>query len=327
LSRSLEMTGALLLALLPCALLSGCGGAAGNSSLPPGVVAIWGVPGCIDGAFVQPRVIDCLPDGAVFVIDRSGRVQFLDAAGKFLGKFTLKNIEKGYPTGAAVTPDGRVWIAETHAYRVGVYTRDGAELFAIGARGEGDGQFIYPTDVAVSPAGGIYVSDYGGPDRVQEFDPAGRFLRSYGVEGTEPGQFRRPMSVVVAKDGNWFVADSCNDRIQKFSPGGQCIGVFGKTGSADGELRYPYDLAIAPDGTIYIAEYGNSRVQRMTQDGKFLGTWGRLGSGPDELVHPWALAIDANNRLFILDTGNSRVVVLDPALARWSSPAKGQASA
>ena len=65
----------------------------------------------------------------------------------------------------------------------------------------------------------------------------------------------------------------------------------------------------------------------MTQDGKFLGTWGRLGSGPDELVHPWALAIDANNRLFILDTGNSRVVVLDPALARWSSPAKGQASA
>lgn len=135
------------------------------------------------------------------------------------------------------------------------------------------------------------------------------------------------MSVVVAKDGNWFVADSCNDRIQKFSPGGQCIGVFGKTGSADGELRYPYDLAIAPDGTIYIAEYGNSRVQRMTQDGKFLGTWGRLGSGPDELVHPWALAIDANNRLFILDTGNSRVVVLDPALARWSSPAKGQASA
>jgi len=301
----------------------GCGErATAAHALPAGIIAIWGMPGRIDGAFVQPRVIDCMPDGEVSVIDRSGRVQFFSESGRFAGKFTVANTEKGYPTGMTVTPDGRIWIAETHAYRVGVYTREGQEVMAFGGAGHGDGQFIYVTDVAVSGRY-VYASDFGGDDRVQQFDSEGRFIRKWGGTGEEPGQFRRPQALAVGADGSIFVADACNDRIQKFSADGECLGVYGRSGTGVGEFLYPYDIAAAPDGTLYIAEFGNCRIQRMTADGKWLGTWGRAGSGPGELAQPWAVALDKKGTLFIVDNGNSRVVVLDPAAAEWSGQTKG----
>lgn len=307
-------------AVVVAALASGCGGTAEPlSSAPRGLVAVWGMPGRIDGTFVQPRVIERMPGGEVVVIDRSGRVQFLDAGGRFRSKFTLENVQRGYPTGAAVTPDGRLWIAETHSYRVGVYTMEGRELMSIGGEGKEDGRFVYVTDVAVSPSGDeVYASDFGGPDRVQVFDAAGNYKRTLGQSGSGPGEWKRAQALAVAADGSIFVADSCNDRIQKISPDGKVLGVYGSAGAGPGELRYPYDIAIGPDGLVYIAEYGNCRVQRMTQDGRFCGYWGRPGSRPGELAQPWAVTLDAEGRLYILDTNNTRVVVLDTALAEWS---------
>jgi DNA-binding beta-propeller fold protein YncE len=285
------------------------------------------MPGRIDGALVQPRVIDALPDGALFVIDRSGRVQFFDATGRFLSKFDLTNAQKGYPTGSTVTPDGRIWIAETHAFRVGVYSRDGDELLSFGSPGQGDGQFVYVTDVAVSPSGEVFVCDFGGVDRIEVFDLKGKFLRSFGRTGSGPGEFRRPQSVVIASDGSLLVADACNNRIQKLSPDGKCLGTFGAAGSGPGQLRYPYGLAIGPDGLVYIVEYGNCRVQRMTQDGRFRGAWGSAGSGAGQFAQPWTAAFDRQGRLFVVDNGNSRVVVLDPAAVRWVGDTEEQASA
>lgn len=298
------------------------------AALPRGVVAVWGTPGRIDGMFYQPRVIDCVGD-RVCVIDRTGRVQFLDPAGKFLGKFTLAHTEKGYPTGMAVAKDAsgadEVWIAETHAYRVGVYAPEGGETLSIGGEGRGDGQFIYVTDVALAPGaeGSVYASEFGGVDRIQRFTRAGKFVGQWGSTGTEPGQFRRPQALAVAEDGSVFVADACNDRIQKFSADGKFIAAFGTPGTGQGQLRYPYDLAISPEGVVYIAEWGNCRVQRMSRDGRFFGTWGKPGSEVGRLAQPWGLAVDGRGTLYVLDSGNTRVVVLDPAAAQWTTDDQG----
>lgn len=285
----------------------------------PGLVAQWGSRGRIDGAFVKPRVIDVLPDGTLAVIDRSGRVQRFDANGVFEGKFTLEKVGKGFPTGIDIGPDGNLWIAETHAYRVGVYTREGRRLFTFGSQGDGDGQFVYVSDVAISPQGRVYVSDYGGPDRVQEFDLDGNFVRELGGSGSEPGQFRRPLALCCTSDGTLFVADAVNHRIQKFSPDGALVGVYGSPGRDEGQLYYPYDLAASDEGIVYIAEFGNNRVQRMTFDGEFRGTW---SGGSKPLVCPWGVAVDTG-RLFVLDTGNSRVLHLDPGRVEWSSGMEG----
>ena len=293
------------LALAALAALSAAAGCRGRSedAPPPGILAIWGAPGRVDGTFAKPRVIGCLPDGRLSIIDRSGRVQILAPGGRFLNKFILADTQRGYPTGMTVTPDGRLWIAETHAYRVAVYTPEGKELKAFGTMGTGDGQFVYVDDVAVAPSGRIYVSDYGALDRVQMFDSEGRFVKTIGGTGTEPGRFQRPRSVVVAPDGSIVVADAVNHRLQRFSADGEFLAAYGGPGSGPGQFRYPYDLAISPDGTLYVVEYGNCRVTRMTLDGKFLGTWGSRGSRPGQLADPWSCALDPQGMLYVLDSG------------------------
>ena len=303
--------------LLAAVVFSGCGGAGGGQSeRPPGLVRMWGAPGRIDGCFVKPRVIDVLPDGRVVVIDRSGRVQLFTAEGEFSGKFQLEDVEEGYPTGMDVGPGGNLWIAETHAFRVGVYTPEGEEVLAFGSNGKGEGEFIYVSDVEVAPDGSVYACDYGNTDRVQRFDLEGNYRATIGGRGTEPGRFRRPEGLASLPDASLLVADSVNHRIQKFSPGGELLAAFGESGSGQGQLLYPYDLALTQTGDVIIAEYGNNRLQRMSPDGEFLGTWGSQGGGPGELLTPWGVAV-RGARLYVLDTGNSRVLELDLGKVEW----------
>jgi DNA-binding beta-propeller fold protein YncE len=296
-------------------MLLGCVDEDAPPEMPAGFVRMWGARGRIDATFVKPRVIDILRSGEVIVIDRSGRVQRFAEDGSFKDKFVLANTEKGCPTGMTVGPEGNLWIAETHAYRVGVYDTDFNEVFAFGEYGGGDGRFAYVTDVAVAPTGQVYVSEYGGVCRVQEFDMEGRFARCVGSEGREPGEFVRPQALLCVEDGSLFVADAVNHRIQKFASDGSNTGVFGTPGDGEGELLYPYDLALGDDGTIYIAEYGNHRVQRMSQDGRFMGTW--AGGGRLRLADPWGVAVKGD-RMLVLDTGNSRVIELDLRAVKWS---------
>ncbi len=312
-----------LIAAVLVAAAAGCGAAPAAQDSVAGVIAIWGAPGRIDGTFVKPRVIDVIPGGRLSVIDRSGRVQIFDMKGKFSNKFVIPNTQKGYPTGMTVTPDGDLWIAETHNYRVSVYRPDGTQVKAWGSVGTGDGQFVYASDVAVSPSGRVYVSDHGPVDRVQIFDTQGRFIKAFGGEGTGPGEFQRPLGLAIAPDGTLLVADAANHRVQRFTADGEFVAAYGEAGQALGQFRYPYDLAIAPDGTMYVLEYGNCRITRMTYKGEFLGTWGTAGSAAGQLAEPWTLALDAAGMLYIVDTGNSRIVELDPAAAKWTPGPKG----
>ena len=306
-------------AVLAAALLAGCSPQAAEDRPPAGVVREWGFRGRIEGGFVKPRVIQALPGGRLAVIDRSGRVQFFDALGKYQGQFILADTQTGFPTGMTVDEKGNMWIAETHAYRVAVYSPECSEIMSFGGYGQEDGQFVYVTDVALGPEGRVYVSEYGGNDRVQEFDREGRFVGVLGGVGEEPGSFRRPQALLALSDGSLLVADASNHRIQKFSPDGKLAGVFGTAGGGQGQLRYPYDMAAGDDEVVYIAEYGNNRLQRMTPEGEFAGTW--RGDGRWGLVTPWGVTY-GGGRLYVLDTGNSRVLELDPAAMEWSKEAE-----
>ena len=60
--------------------------------------------------------------------------------------------------------------------------------------GTGPGQFIYPTDVAFDAKGHVFVSEYGDNDRIQVFEPDGKFLYHSATSATatasSPGRSR-----------------------------------------------------------------------------------------------------------------------------------------
>jgi len=60
-----------------------------------------------------------------------------------------------------------------------------------GIRGGGDGEFRWPLCLVIDGAGNVYVSECSN-DRIQVFDPQGRFLRKWGGGAAETGSSAGP---------------------------------------------------------------------------------------------------------------------------------------
>ena len=125
-------------------------------------------------------------------MDKSARVQRFSLDGEPQLEWRMPIWELGKPTGLNVSPDGRIFVADTHYFRVIAYDQEGTELMRFGSYGEGPGEFIFPTDVEFGSEGRLYVSEYGGNDRIQVFDADGSYLFGFGSFGSEAGQFNRP---------------------------------------------------------------------------------------------------------------------------------------
>jgi ABC-type Fe3+ transport system permease subunit/DNA-binding beta-propeller fold protein YncE len=352
-----------LLVLAAALLCAGCDAGPQGEAVPH-VIRLIGSSGRGPGEFLYPRAIGFDGDGNLYAADRTGRVQHLSPEGRPLGTLQLPMTEKGYPTGLAVGPDGKLYVADTHYHRVLVYEHVGrgaapapespramSEAGAaprptwrlareFGSFGTGDGQFIYPTHVAfaaddnvgrgaapapespraMSEAGAaprptfrIYVSEYGGNDRVSIFTPEGTFVKSFGRSGSGEGEFSRPEALAVdPRRRVLYVADACNHRIARYTLEGELIGYFGSVGQGPGELRYPYGLALLADGTLVACEYGNNRLQFFGADGRSLKCLGRAGRAPGELAYPWGVAAGPDGNVYVVDAGNNRVQVWRP---------------
>lgn len=299
---------ALILAAGVCVgVLTGC---KPHSSARAGPQAVFGRTGLGPGEFSYARAAVVTPAGQLFVVDKAARIQCFDEAGVFLRAWRMPEWEAGKPTGLGVGPDGRLYVADTHYSRVMVFEQDGNLVGQFGTRGTGPGEFIMPTDVVVDAAGGVYVSEYGGNDRISKFSADWQYEFSFGGRDAGPGRLQRPQGLLLNEDGTLWVTDACNHRVCRFSADGQFRGAFGRSGSGAGELRFPYGIDRLSDGTLLVVEYGNNRVQRFDRDGRSLGIWGEAGRGPAQLAYPWAVATGSQDRVYVIDSGNNRVQIL-----------------
>lgn len=275
---------------------------------------IFGGDGTTRGRFNYPRAIDVDRDrNHVYVIDMTARVQRFGFDGSFEFSWQMPAFANGKPTGVSVHPDGRVFVADTHEHRILAFDQDGQQVMAFGTFGEEPGQFIFPTDIAFR-ADRIYVSEFGGNDRVQVFDDMGSFLFEFGAFGTPSAgdadgvvHLNRAQSLAFSPDGaRLYIADAINHRVVVTDPEGNQIDVIGGPGSDPGRFRYPYGLDLRSDGTILVAEFGNSRVQHLRADGTFIAAYGEPGRDRGELYSPWGVAGD-DGMIFLLDSRNNRV--------------------
>lgn len=319
------------------------------------VERVLGEAGTFPGQFSYPRTID--HDGSgVWTIDKLARVQRLDPeTGRGLLWWRMPESDLGMPTGITIAPttgeDGGlirgVYVADTHYHRVLVYAFPEAPeggvreveprlVDGFGRLGTGAGEFIYPTDVAVLLDGSgerverVYVSEYGGNDRISVFDGAHRFLFSFGRlgDGHDPAEveFSRPQSIAIDRSRDELVVvDSCNHRLGRFTLDGELLGwVGGRVPDADAGVRldFPYSVEVLADSTVLVAEFGAGRLQRLdVVRGESLGVFGRAGRGLGELATPWA-ALVRGRETYVLDSGNNRVVVsrlpgVEGSAGRW----------
>ena len=173
--------------------------------------------------------------GRVFVFNRGDHpVAVFDGDGTFLHSWG-----EGYFVGVhgiTIGPDDSVYCTDHAGHTVDKFTPEGKFLLRLGTRGRPSptgavgtdcrtvrraaGPFNFPTTVALSPEGEIYVADGYGNTRVHKFAPDGRLLASWGTPGVGPGQFHLLHGIAVNRQGTVFVADRENCRVQSFSPDG-----------------------------------------------------------------------------------------------------------
>jgi DNA-binding beta-propeller fold protein YncE len=285
-------------------LLTGCDLRTGSH---PDVV--WGVHGIKSGHLYKPRAAAFDGEDHLFLADLTDRIQVFNRDGEYVRGWRTPEFNVDGPSGLTVDRYGRLLVADTHFYRVLVFSESGELLFQIGdgVQATTPGRFGYPTDVVIDRRGNFYVAEYGDNDRIQVFSPEGKWLRQWGGHGYEPGEFLKPRALAIDDHDHLYVADSCNHRIQVFDIEGKLLNAWGTRGDKPGQMCFPYDLALGPDHALYVCEYGNHRVQKFTLEGESVATWGTAGRGPGQLYNPYALAVDSRGSVSVVDSNNHRV--------------------
>lgn len=245
--------------------------------------------------------------------------------------FLLK-IDHGlrYPTAVATDPQGNVYVIDGDHHRIQKFDGGGRFLAMWGSIGDAEGQFVFrisgpiPGGIAVDGRGTVYVSDYY--DRVQAFDPTGRFLLQWGSHGGADGQFSFPTGLAIDGQGMVYVGDAENHRVQKFDGTGRFVAKWGGPGSGDGEFLYPGGIAVNSRNEIVVGDADNSRIQVFDINGRFLRAWGSASASAIQPEGPPGLAADGDGNIYVSRNNGDKIEKFDASgrlLAMWGSTGAG----
>jgi DNA-binding beta-propeller fold protein YncE len=155
---------------------------------------------------------------------------------------------------------GWLYVADTHNHIIKVFDREGRQLFTIGKRGSDNGEFNFPSYLALDRNGRLYVVDSFN-FRIQIFDAEGNYINKFGRLGDSSGFFSRPGGIGVDSEGHIYVVDSAFNNFQIFDNAGKLLLWVGNAGGKPGEFYLPLGMYIDSADRIYVADTFNRRIQ------------------------------------------------------------------
>ncbi len=218
-----------------------------------------------EASLARPVGIALDAEENLYVVESEKKgISVFNPQGKQIRFITDPSIKR--PTGIAIDRvRGKIYLADTAGTKsaehvVRIFDPQGKLIGTLGhGKGEQPGQFLFPTYLAVDTQGNLYVTDTLN-SRVQMFDPAGNYLKSFGQRGNSWGMFDKPKGVALDSFGNVYVVDSGWSNVQIFNQKEQVLLFFGGRGPIPGLLKNPTAIAIDKQNRIYVADYLNHRV-------------------------------------------------------------------
>ena len=221
------------------------------------------------------------------------------------------------PSDMAISPDGTVYVCNRSyenrpdGVHVTVVTMDEEYVTEFGAYGEADGEFMWPTSIALDSKGNVYLADEW-LNRISKFTSDGEFVSKWGTAGSGDGEISGPAGLAIDADDNILLVDSNNNRVQKFSLDGKYISQFGTKGSDDGQFNMPWGIGLDSEGHIYVSDWRNDRIQKCTPDGQWEASIGSTGNGVGQLNRPNGVSVDKDGDIYVADWMHNRVQVFAP---------------
>lgn len=186
-----------------------------------------------------------------------------------------------------------------------------------------DARFNNPVNLAVSPAGDVYVADFSN-NALRKVEPDGwvtTFVRQRAFEA--------PFGLVFAPDGTLYVETDANDRGARTNDSGTLWRVLPGRRTATvvaRDLGRPRGLVLLPDGRLAMSDYvhhvisvfsfGDASVTLLAGQRDTPGYADGAGAEA-RFYRPYGMALREDGALLVADQGNHRVrvVTLDGAVS------------
>lgn len=266
------------------------------------------------------------------------------------GKERLNN-----PDSVASDKAGNIYIADTDNHRIVVFDRRGNWRFVIGKKAKNPaeqrrmGPIFFPTGLAVSDSGDIYVACMARslilvfnrdgnfkkqiridrpialaiagrklfattPGQLWVFDLEGNLLDRYGSQGRSARQFEYPNGLAIDKKGAIFISDTQNSRIQILDQRGQLIGIEGRPprNLNDAQRMFGLNMGMAIDDyeRVYVVDAFHHSIHVFDHEGNELGEFGEQGGLDGRFNYPSGIAYLGAGAFAVADKWNDRVQVI-----------------
>ena len=246
------------------------------------------------------------------------QVQVYDADGKLLDAWGGDFFKS--PHYLRLDHEGNVWAADYGLHVVRKFSPKGKILLTLGtpgAAGADETHLSGPTDMAVTRAGDVFVTDGYGNNRVVHFDARGKFVKAWGKLGQGAGELSQPHSIALDSKGRLYVAERNNCRVQVFDQDGKSLAQWR-------HLINPWGLWVTPKDEVLVCGSTPARwsgrgnlgnppsdqiVMKFDTDGRAKELWlfplaeaGKLVPGHLDWVH--GLAADSKGNLYLGDVAD-----------------------
>ena len=224
------------------------------------------------------------------------RISIFSDGGEFLNSYTHEHMK--HPFGIAIHTNN-MYVSDIIAHAVFQFKieSDIRLVAKLGTEGTGNGEFDYPSNLAVSTNGDVYVADYNN-NRIQILDSSLHYLRTL-TEQSIP----YPRDIKLTTDSVYVL---CGE-----SP---CIRVFSYTGDMlrslitlgpQQQVNYAVYFCLDSQENIIISDYDASDIRAFSKEGTLIHTIGGEGQEVGMFKYPRGLTLNNELNLIVLSCNDN----------------------
>lgn len=266
--------------------------------------------------FEREITVDCCPEGGrltkfdvsfsgdFYAIDQNeNRLLKLSKNGrveKWIGGFGWRKEQFDTPSDIWVTGLD-IFVSDKNNHRIQRFDMELNYISTLeGDNESADMEFEYPSSVAQSQRGNVYVADPVN-GKVIKFSGDGEFLLEFGGIGYGRGRLIEPVSIAVSLNEKVLIADIGKNQILEYDEFGNFLGIVGEG------LQYEPSIVVAAEtGGILVLDEENMTLYSIEKDGRGYSKI-ELPEYETGFVSPIDLAV-RGNKLYILDSNEKRII-------------------
>ncbi len=232
-------------------------------------------------------------------------------------------------SGMAMDSQGDIFLSDEYNHRIVKLSASGDVLWAVGAKGKGEGSFFYPRGLTIlEELAQVLICDSWN-HRITALDLDGNLKFSFGHVGSGAGQFYEPQAICATAADELIVVDRGNHRLQRFSSDGKFKGMVGRRGSvAEQEIAllhdtpaelfsppcflFPSGVAPLSSDSVSVLDAGNRRVLIFTDQLELVSEYELCDPAEDGRFAPAAIAANDVGFFFLLDDKHRTIQQVAP---------------